>query len=145
VTGKKGYWMSEPKSRKHPIALSDFALSALLAHQERQNEERELVGDAWQQEDLVFPNAVGHMMLPSTLYRQFQRRLKKAGLPAIRFHDLRHTIATLLLSHGVNPKLASRDVGARRYRYYPAHLWACLTADARGRGHRRRQHCEAIS
>ena len=111
ATGKKRYQLAEPKTRRHPVALSEYAITALLAHQQRQVEERALVGAAWHQEDLVFPNAVGQMMLPSTLYRQFQRRLKNAGIAPIRFHDLRHTIATLLLSRGVNVKLVSEMLG----------------------------------
>lgn len=51
-------------------------------------------------------------MIPDNLAkRSFKRYLAKAGLPAIRFHDLRHTAATLLLSRGINPKVVSEMLG----------------------------------
>jgi integrase len=50
-------------------------------------------------------------MLPWTLTRKLQRILRNTGLPHIRFHDLRHTCATLLLSKGVHPKFVQELLG----------------------------------
>ena len=50
-------------------------------------------------------------MDPSNLYHNFKRFLKKAGLPDIRFHDLRHTSATLMLQQGVHPKVVQERLG----------------------------------
>ena len=61
---------------------------------------------------LVFANEVGGTVNPSNLRnRHFARLLKRAGMPKIRFHDLRHTCATLLLSRNVNPKIVSEMLG----------------------------------
>jgi integrase len=75
------------------------------------------LGTLWQDHDLVFPSSVGTPVSGGNLNRAFKVLLKRAGLPqSIRFHDLRHTCATLLLRQGVNPKfvqelLGHRDVG----------------------------------
>jgi integrase len=71
------------------------------------------LGPAWGAAlDLVFPNAIGGLMSPKHFVeRNFKKALAKAGLPDIRFHDLRHTAATILLSHGVNIKVVSEMLG----------------------------------
>jgi integrase len=62
--------------------------------------------------DLVFPNRVGRIQGATTLLQEeFYPLLERAGLPRIRFHDLRHTAATLMLSRGVHPKVASDVLG----------------------------------
>ena len=62
---------------------------------------------------LVFVNEIGGIVNPSNLRnRSFARILMRAGLSAdTRFHDLRHTCATLLLSRNVNPKIVSEMLG----------------------------------
>jgi integrase len=63
----------------------------------------------------VFPNEVGKPIAAGNLLkRSFEPLLKKAGLPRIRFHDLRHTSATLLLGQGVHPKIVSEMLGHTR-------------------------------
>jgi integrase len=96
------------------IALTQTAMRALLAHKDKQNQDRARFGDAWNARyDLVFPNAVGGIMIPDNLAkRSFKQHLRQVGLPmTIRFHDLRHTAATLLLSSGVHPKVVSEMLG----------------------------------
>jgi integrase len=56
-------------------------------------------GKAWQDSGLVFTSPIGTPLDPRNVTREFQAMLKAANLHAIRFHDLRHTAATLLLSH----------------------------------------------
>ena len=61
---------------------------------------------------LIFATETGSIINPSNLRnRSFKPLLEKAGLPPIRFHDLRHTCATLLLSKDVNPKVVSEMLG----------------------------------
>jgi integrase len=100
-----------PSRRK--IELSDLAVDALRRHRARQIEDRLALGPAWHDEfDLVFPNGVGNPMDASDLAeRTYPRLVKQAGLPYIRFHDLRHTAATLLLLKGVHPKKVSEMLG----------------------------------
>ncbi len=61
---------------------------------------------------LIFATETGTIINPSNLRnRSFKPLLKRAGLRPIRFHDLRHTCATLLLSKNVNPKIVSEMLG----------------------------------
>jgi integrase len=61
---------------------------------------------------LVFPSEVGTPMSGRNLYRAFKIRVKRASLPqTLRFHDLRHTCATLLLRQGINPKFVQELLG----------------------------------
>lgn len=78
-----------------------------------QLEERLRLGSAWNSSlDLVFPNRIGGIMIPDNLAkRSFKQFLAAAGLPKIRFHDLRHTAATLMLSRDVHPKVVSEMLG----------------------------------
>jgi integrase len=87
-------------------------VDALKAHKARQAEERLFLGAAWQDNGLVFPSTIGTPQDGSNLANLvFRRVLNKAGLPRIRFHDLRHTCATLLLSHGTDAKTVADLLG----------------------------------
>ncbi len=67
---------------------------------------------AWEDNGFVFANAVGRpMTLQNLTRRSFQPLLERAGLPRMRFHDLRHTAATLLLVQGVHPKVVQEMLG----------------------------------
>jgi integrase len=94
------------------IALPELVVDALQAHQRRQAAERVQLGPAWSDLRLVFPDAVGRP-IDARYLRTFwwYRLLKRAGLPRIRFHDLRHTAATLLLARGVPIKVVSEILG----------------------------------
>jgi integrase len=65
----------------------------------------------WKDNGLVFPSQVGTPLSARNLQRQFKALLERAGLPPIRFHDLKHTCATLLLSRNVHPKIVSEMLG----------------------------------
>jgi integrase len=99
---------------RRSIALTKKAVAALRQHKAKQDEDRMALGDAWNAKlDLVFPNRLGGIMIPDNLAkRSFKRALGRIGLPLdVRFHDLRHTAATLLLSRGVHPKVVSEMLG----------------------------------
>jgi integrase len=95
------------------IGLSRIAIAALRQHKAQQDSQRSRLGQAWVgQLDLVCPNSVGGLMIPDNMVkRSFKPLLANAGLPEIRFHDLRPTAATLLLSRGVHPKVVSEMLG----------------------------------
>ncbi|MBT9260205.1 MAG: site-specific integrase [Clostridiales bacterium] len=106
--------LSEPKTAKgrRTVELPGLAVEALRQHRKQQAKERLLAGPAWRDQDLVFTTQLGTPIHPSNLRtRSFQPLLKKAGLPLIRFHDLRHTHASLLLAAGVHPKLVQERLG----------------------------------
>jgi integrase len=95
-----GYVFVEPKTAtsRRSTKLPTITMEALRQHRLRQNEERLALGPAWADLDLVFPNSIGKPMDGvHLLRREFLPLLQRAGLARIRFHDLRHTAATLLL------------------------------------------------
>lgn len=111
---KEGFVLSEPKTKRsrRQVNLTEAAKAALRRHRIDQAARRLLVGPAWQDWNLVFTNEVGGPMEASHLLRHcFYPLLTKAKLPAIRFHDLRHTAATLLLGQGIHPKIVSEMLG----------------------------------
>lgn len=113
-TKAKGLGFSEPKTAKgrRSVALPAFAIDALRHHKARQNEEKMLHRDVWDDGDLIFPNEVGRPIERQNLIRRsFKLLLKKAELPDVRFHDLRHTAATLLLRLGEHPKVVQERLG----------------------------------
>ena len=106
---KQGIVSSEPKTgkSKSKINVPQFVIDALLLHQERQAEKRAKAGTKWEEHNLVFTNRVGgYMSREYYLGIKFKQMLKKANLPKMRFHDLRHSAATILLIMGVHPKQA---------------------------------------
>src|SRR6266702_11118 len=107
------YVENEPKtsSGRRRILLPQFAVDALKQHRVHQLERRQQVGEAWIDRDLVFCNMVGDYFTLSSLAYMFQVLLKKAGLPHMRFHDLRHSAATILLTMGVHPKVVQELLG----------------------------------
>jgi integrase len=100
------------KSRRS-VKLTANAAEALRTHRELQVNERERLMGLWQDNDLVFCSTIGTPLSRHNLVRRsFKPLLQKAGLPhTIRFHDLRHTCATLLLSKGVHPKFVQELLG----------------------------------
>jgi integrase len=104
----------EPKTKKsrRSIRLTAQAVEALRSHLERQLREIEILGDRYKDQGLVFTTDTGAPINPSNLrQRSYAPLLKRAGLPHMRFHDLRHTCATLLLSRGVHPKFVQELLG----------------------------------
>jgi integrase len=109
-----GVWRwKEPKTRssRRQISIPLQVADILRQHRVRQHEERLFVGPVWKDLDLVFCNQAGGPLFARNLIRSFTALLVKGALPRIRFHDLRHTAATLLLSARVNPKVVSEMLG----------------------------------
>ena len=110
---RQGVVFRPPKTAKsrRSIALSDDTRRALQAHRQQQLEERLALGPAYSDRDLVFATAAGAPVDPSNLSRAWATIVRAAGLQRIRFHDLRHAHATLLLREGVHPKVVSERLG----------------------------------
>ena len=115
TTAKGGPILSAPKTKstRRTVRLSQTALEALRSHLERQlGEDIDRAGDLWRENGLIFASESGSPLSRQHITaRRFKPLLKRAGLPEIRFHDLRHTCATLLLSKNVNPKVVSEMLG----------------------------------
>lgn len=96
---------SEPKTARgrRVVDLDSATVAALDAHRKRQIEERLAHGPAWRDSGLVFTRQDGSPSHPDGLSDAFKRHVRAAGLQLIRFHDLRHTYATLALDAGMKP------------------------------------------
>ena len=91
--------------------LPIFVVDILIHHKAQQEKQRREVGSAWIEKDLVFINAQGYFYSASTLRKVFKRFLVSIGLPHMRFHDLRHSAATILLAMKVHPKVVQEILG----------------------------------
>jgi integrase len=107
------YIEAEPKTEKsrRSIMLAPLMVDLLKQHQARQVETKQQAGASWQERGLVFCTSLGTPLNPSKVIDRFKTLLKKANLPAIRFHDLRHSAATILLSMSVHPKVVQELLG----------------------------------
>jgi integrase len=114
TTAKGGPVLAAPKTRgsRRTVKLSQTASEALRSHLKRQLGEIDRAGDLWRENGLIFASETGEFLDRRYITtHRFKPLLKRAGLPQIRFHDLRHTCATLLLSENVNPKVVSEMLG----------------------------------
>jgi integrase len=108
------WWLGEPKTPKsrRAIDLTGPTLDLLRTHRARQAERLLAIDRALTDDDLIFCDAAGEPLWGrhvTTL--QLKTLLGRADLPPIRFHDLRHTFATLQLAAGTNPKIVSEVLG----------------------------------
>ena len=93
------------------IDIGHECVEILREHKAYQDLVRAAAGSAWQDNDLVFTTSIGTPIDARNLLREFKRVLAIAGLQPLRFHDLRHTHATLLLLANVHPKVVSERLG----------------------------------
>ena len=104
----------QPKTERsrRTVKLPDLCLEALRAHKRRQDLERARIGEAWQGSwNLVFCEADGSPLSRYAVTRRFQSILAQAGIEKHRFHDLRHTCATLLLAQSVQLRVVMETLG----------------------------------
>jgi len=113
VTGQ-GFVEQEPKTQKgrRQVTLAPGAVEALKRQRATQLEARLRAASEWEDHELVFCNVFGRPLEPANIRaRSFKPILHRAGLPDIRFHDLRHSAATLLLALGVHPRIVQEQLG----------------------------------
>lgn len=102
---------TKTKNSCRTIAISDELVKELRKHRATQKQNRLALGQPFSKHDFVFAWDDSRFISPSYLYHHFKKLLLKNGLPAVRFHDLRHTFATLAIKEGVNPKVLSEMLG----------------------------------
>jgi integrase len=103
----------EPKTKRsrRNLAMPPSIAKALIDHRARQEVERRLAGERWVDTGLVFTSPTGTGLDGTAITKQFHKHLERAGLPQRRFHDLRHSCATLLLVQGVAPRVVMDLLG----------------------------------
>jgi integrase len=113
----EGLRLSEPKSAraKRSLRIPQICLTSLIAQQRAQVVQQAWAGNKCQDGDFIFTTNLGTPIHPDDLSRAFPVALAAAKLPKVRFHDLRHSCASLLLSLGVHAKLVQETLGHSSY------------------------------
>lgn len=110
--GKYTFASPQTARSRRKVSITAMPVVALQRQVTRQRDKRLVAGLAWREEELVFTNATGGpLRANNVLQRQFTPLLKRAGLPLIRFYDLRHTAATLMLRQCIHPKIVAEMLG----------------------------------
>ncbi len=101
----------DPKTSRsrRTFKLSPDAVAALRVVHDRQNFERQALGDAYADYALVFATRLGTPLDPTNALKRLKAAMKAAGLPSYTFHSLRHS--AMMLAAGVNPKVAADRLG----------------------------------
>ena len=112
-----GTILAEPKSETshRTLALPSLTVDALRRRRSEQLQDRLRAGGEWYESDLVFTDQTGRPLNGSATTRRFHRVLAELGLPDMRFHDLRHSCASLLLAKNVHPRLVMEMLGHSSY------------------------------
>ncbi len=110
---RRGLIFEQPKTKRsrRAVMLPAFLRPYLIAQREDQQRRRMELGVAWCEGDQVIDRGDGAPLHPDTLSSRWGVFLARAGLPHVRFHDLRHAHATLMLQQGVHPKVVSERLG----------------------------------
>ncbi len=102
-----------PKSKagNRDVALDADTVKVLAAYKARRAAWQLAAGDAWPHTGLFFVRPDGRPWHPNAVTQRFRKLIRKAGLPPIRLHDLRHSAATIALDAGVDIKVVSEQLG----------------------------------
>jgi integrase len=115
---------TKTKAGRRAILIGPGTMALLKEHREKQERQRLLAGDRWQEHGMIFTTSIGTYIDQTKVSRAFKDVLKKAGLPEIRFHDLRHTSISILLENGTLVNTVQSRAG---------HSKASVTTDIYGR------------
>lgn len=111
---RKDYLAPLKNNKPRIIVPPSIVMAALKDERRKQLEHRLVAGAAWDEGafmDFVFTNGLGGHLAIFTSYIEFKRIVKSAGMPEVRFHDLRHTYATSALRPGNDIKSVQEDLG----------------------------------
>lgn len=107
------FQLVEPKTNRsrRTVVMPPSITTILIEHQARQMQEKTVAQGNWKEWGLVFTRPDGYPLDGTVVTHQFHRFLDQAGLQQRRFHDLRHSCATLLLAQGVSPRVVMEILG----------------------------------
>jgi integrase len=106
-------FFTQPKTKNgiRIIQVGRKAIELLNKHKEKQEIHKALFDSEWQEFDLIFPSFTGLPIRQFSIYKRFIHIVDQAKLPRIRFHDLRHTAASIMLNHNIPMIVVSRRLG----------------------------------
>jgi integrase len=110
---KQVFHFLEPKTRQSArlVSIPDSVVVELKNHKRWQEHHKQQIGKAYEDYDLIVANEIGRPIHPRSLTGHFNQIIKKANVSKIRFHDTRHTHATILLKLGEHIKIVSERLG----------------------------------
>lgn len=110
---REGLVFERPKTARsrRAVALPVFMRPFLERQRDRPSCAKDRCAAEWHQHDLLVTRDDGSPVNPDSLSSAWRRLLRKHGMPPVRFHDLRHAHATLMLLQGVHPKVVSERLG----------------------------------
>lgn len=112
TTANHAIVVTTPKAKsQRQLLLAPATTAALKAHRRHQRKERLALGPAWTDSGYVFVDEAGVEYHPHRFTKMFEKAVERAGVPKIRLHDTRHTMATLALEAGVHPKVVQEQLG----------------------------------
>ena len=112
VSGRMIFRTPKTAKSRRSIELSTATVKRLKEHRQSQLEQRMALGPAYREQGLVFADATGETLHPNGGLRSTWVKItQSAGLPGLRFHDLRHAHASLMLAQGTHPKVVSERLG----------------------------------
>jgi len=125
---------TKTKSGRRHIMVGKVALALLKEHRERQELQKAVAGNRWQEHGMLFTTSIGTYIDQTKVSRAFKCILREAGLPDLRFHDLRHTSISILLDNGTPVNTVQSRAG---------HSKASVTTDIYGHAIARSQEVAA--
>lgn len=102
---------TKTKTSKRILSIPTELLNDLKDHKKKQLQDKLFAGPKWVETGLVFTTFRGTAIEPGSVPKRFNRAIEKAGLPKMRFHDLRHSCTSLLLAAGVDPRTIMEVLG----------------------------------
>jgi integrase len=123
--GKEPVCGTTKNGKSRAISISPQLVKLLRLHKIEQNKLKLQMGESFDDQGFVFTKNSGKPLQINHLCNEFNQLIDKACIKKIRFHDLRHTAATLMLSNGIHPKIAQERLGHSSikccYGVYPPH------------------------
>ena len=111
INGRLTLVLPKTDRSRRTLVMPPMIVERLREHEGRQVAERLWAGSKWQDSGLVFTNRSGGPTQARRVIEDFHKALAKAGMRRVRFHDLRHSCATLLLVQGVSPRVVMEVLG----------------------------------